>query len=62
MVVDLPGTYPQADGAKTKSMGPRRWTNICSAGHSLSGVTRLLSARELIEETRAEMEEVISAI
>ena len=31
--------------------GPRRWTDIWSAGHSVSGVRRPQTARELIDET-----------
>jgi nitronate monooxygenase len=46
-------------GADAKTVGPRRWSDIWSAGHSVSGVKRLSSARQLIEETRAEMEDVI---
>jgi nitronate monooxygenase len=34
----------------------RRWTDIWSAGHSVSGVRRLQNVRELVEETRAEFE------
>jgi nitronate monooxygenase len=34
--------------------GPRRYKDIWSAGHSVSGVTRLQSAAELIEQTRQE--------
>jgi nitronate monooxygenase len=39
--------------------GPRRWTDIWSAGHSVSGVTGLQTAREIIDQTRAELESVI---
>jgi nitronate monooxygenase len=41
-------------GAGASGDGPRRWTDIWSAGHSVSGVTRLQSVRELVEETRAQ--------
>jgi len=34
--------------------GPRRWKDIWSAGHSVSGVDRIRSVAELIERTRAE--------
>lgn len=36
--------------------GPRRWSEIWSAGHSVSGVARLQTAREIIDQTRAEFE------
>lgn len=41
-------------GAGAKGEGPRRWTDIWSAGHSVSGVTRLQTVRELVDETRAQ--------
>ncbi len=34
--------------------GPRRWTDILSAGHSVSGVKRVASAAEIIEDTARE--------
>jgi nitronate monooxygenase len=43
-------------GAGAAAEGPRRWTDIWSAGHSVSGVTRLQAAREIIDQTRAEFE------
>jgi nitronate monooxygenase len=36
--------------------GPRRWADIWSAGHSVSGVARLQTARQIIDETRKEFE------
>lgn len=36
--------------------GPRRWTDIWSAGHSVSGVTRIQTVREVIDETRGQYE------
>lgn len=36
------------------SAGPRRWRDIWSAGHSVSGVTSILSVKDLIEATRDE--------
>jgi nitronate monooxygenase len=36
--------------------GQRRWQDVWSAGHSVSGVARVQSASELIEETLAEYE------
>ena len=44
-------------GGGATSEGPRRWADIWSAGHSVSGVTRVQSVRELVDETRAEFEE-----
>jgi nitronate monooxygenase len=44
-------------GSKGEMNGPRRYKDIWSAGHSVSGVTRLQSAAELIEETIREYEE-----
>jgi nitronate monooxygenase len=34
--------------------GPRRWTDIRSAGHSVSGITQILSVAELVEQTADE--------
>jgi nitronate monooxygenase len=36
--------------------GPRRWKDVWSAGHSISGVTGVMSAAELIERTSQEYE------
>ncbi len=33
---------------------PRRWADIWSAGHSVSGVTKIQTVQELIEQTKAE--------
>jgi nitronate monooxygenase len=41
-------------GAGSAGEGPRRWTDIWSAGHSVSGVTRLQTVSELVEETRGQ--------
>jgi nitronate monooxygenase len=38
---------------------PRRWTDIWSAGHSVSGVTRTQTTRELVDETLAEFSAAI---
>jgi nitronate monooxygenase len=38
--------------------GPRRWTDIWSAGHSVSGVGRISTVRQLVEDTRAEFEAI----
>jgi nitronate monooxygenase len=37
--------------------GPRRWSDIWSAGHSVSGVARLQTAGEIIDQTRGEFDE-----
>jgi nitronate monooxygenase len=34
--------------------GPRRWSDIWSAGHSISGVRAVSSAREVVEQTKTE--------
>ena len=36
--------------------GPRRWRDVWSAGHSISGVTGVMSAAELIEQMTQEYE------
>jgi len=38
------------------SAGPRRWTDIWSAGHSVSGVREVTSVQAVVEQTRAEFE------
>jgi nitronate monooxygenase len=43
-------------GSKGGMNGPRRYKDIWSAGHSVSGVTRVQSAAELIAETIREYE------
>jgi nitronate monooxygenase len=43
-------------GASADAGGPRRWTDIWSAGHSVSGVGRVQSVGELVAETRVEFE------
>jgi nitronate monooxygenase len=43
--------------SKGEMNGPRRYKDIWSAGHSVSGVTRVQSAAELIEQTEREYEE-----
>lgn len=44
--------------ARLRSSGaaPRRWSDIWSAGHSVSGVARISSVRTLVELTRTEFE------
>ena len=39
--------------------GPRRWTDIWSAGHSVSGVRRTQTVRELVDETFEEFSAAI---
>jgi nitronate monooxygenase len=41
-------------GARAEGGGPRRWSDILSAGHSVSGVDRVESVAEIVERTRAE--------
>jgi nitronate monooxygenase len=41
-------------GAKGAGEGPRRWSDILSAGHSVSGVDQVESAAEIVARTRAE--------
>jgi nitronate monooxygenase len=43
-------------GSKGEMNGPRRYKDIWSAGHSVSGVTRVQSTAELIEQTISEYE------
>jgi nitronate monooxygenase len=43
-------------GGNSASGAPRRWSDIWSAGHSVSGVAKILSVRELIDQTAAEYE------
>src|SRR6185437_1528580 len=40
------------------SAGPKRWRDIWSAGHSVSGVSRMLSVKELVEQTKSEFEQI----
>jgi nitronate monooxygenase len=41
-------------GARAEGAGPRRWTEIYSAGHSVSGVAAVETAAEIVARTRAE--------
>jgi nitronate monooxygenase len=43
--------------SKGEMNGPRRYKDIWSAGHSVSGVTRIESAAELVEQTAREYDE-----
>jgi nitronate monooxygenase len=43
-------------GGDAQQDGPKRWTDIKSAGHSVSGVTSIMSAGELVDRTRVEYE------
>ena len=57
----LPSRVSPEEAAKNFSSealtpGPRRYKDIWSAGHSVSGVTRLQSAAELVEQTKQEYE------
>jgi nitronate monooxygenase len=42
--------------------GPRRWTDIWSAGHSVSGVTRVQSVQELVAQTAKEFAAASTAV
>src|SRR5580692_12499903 len=44
-------------GSKGEMNGPRRYKDIWSAGHSVSGVTRVQNAAELVAQTLREFEE-----
>jgi nitronate monooxygenase len=46
-------------GAAGAGEGPRRWTDIWSAGHSVSGVTHIQSAQELVDQTAKEFRAAI---
>jgi nitronate monooxygenase len=46
-------------GAGAGGEGPRRWTDVWSAGHSVSGVTALQSAGELVAQTLDEFEDAM---
>lgn len=41
-------------GARAPAAGPRRWTEILSAGHSVSGVDRVEATADIVARTRAE--------
>ncbi len=41
---------------RSESDGPRRWSDVWSAGHSVSGVHSLVGVREIIEQTLLEYE------
>jgi len=47
-------------GARENS--PKRWKDIWSAGHSVSGVTELLSVDELVARTSAEFREAAARV
>jgi nitronate monooxygenase len=42
--------------------GPRRWTDIRSAGHSVSAVRGTYSTEELVHETRVEFEAALREV
>ena len=41
----------KGDGAKNEGGGPLRWSEIFSAGHSVSGVDEVLPAAEIVRRT-----------
>lgn len=42
------------------SEGPRRWTDVWSAGHSISGVRSIMGAAELVKEVAGEYEATLA--
>jgi nitronate monooxygenase len=44
-------------GARGAGAGPRRWTEIYSAGHSVSGVAAVETTAEIVARTRAEYDD-----
>ena len=42
--------------AKSTTDGPRRWSDVWSAGHSVSGVHQVAGVREIVEQTLLEYE------
>jgi nitronate monooxygenase len=57
-------TVPEATemyGGKTSSGGPKRWRDIWSAGHTVSGVQKIQSAADLVEQTLLEFNEAREA-
>ncbi|MFI4935507.1 MAG: NAD(P)H-dependent flavin oxidoreductase [Caulobacterales bacterium] len=48
-------------GGKSSGGGPKRWTDIWSAGHSVSGVRAVRSAKDLVDEVRAEFRDAFEA-
>jgi nitronate monooxygenase len=49
-------TATEMYGGKKEAPGPRRWQDIWSAGHSVSGVDRVAPVAALVEQTRQEYE------
>lgn len=50
-------TVPEAAemwGGSAPGEGPKRWTNIWSAGHSVSGVTKIQPVADLVQQTLVE--------
>jgi nitronate monooxygenase len=43
-------------GVRAEGAGPRRWTEILSAGHSVSAVERVETAAEIVARTQAEFD------
>ena len=57
-------TVPEATemyGGKTSSGGPKRWRDIWSAGHTVSGVQKIQSAADLVGQTLIEFNEAREA-
>jgi nitronate monooxygenase len=49
-----PAEAAELFGAHAAGVGPRRWTDVYSAGHSVSGVRAVAPAAEIIEQVRRE--------
>jgi len=50
-------SIPEAEemyGGKATVTGPKRWQDVWSAGHSISGVDRITSVAELVDQTLSE--------
>jgi nitronate monooxygenase len=53
--IDLGRARSQFGGAAAP--GPRRWQDIWSAGHSVSGVSGIATVKDLVRQTQAEFAE-----
>ena len=49
-------------GSGRPTEGPRRWTDIWSAGHSVSAVEAVMSVADLVAATRAEYQQAKAAL
>ncbi|MFK4496082.1 nitronate monooxygenase [Bradyrhizobium japonicum] len=51
----------QVFGSNNCSKGPRRWIDVWSAGHSVSGVGAVIGAAELVKEVAAQYEAALAS-